>query len=255
MIVKLLDGEAASLLFSGWQDTMIWSCLQGVMGEVYGDDFEEPRSAMAVLGDFAFLAGELSPELALFRPWDVRKDFMILVPQDEVWARLIEGCHGGRVKKITRYAMKKEPDVFHRDHLKRAAASLPAGYELKMIDRELYEYCGRHHWCRDLTSQYPDYQTYRRLGLGVMALKGGEPVSGASSYSTYREGIEIEIDTKEEYRRQGLAYSCAARLILECLDRGLYPSWDAHTPQSMELAKKLGYHLDYLYTAYILEGR
>ena len=96
MIVKLLDGEAASLLFSGWQDTMIWSCLQGVMGEVYGDDFEEPRSAMAVLGDFAFLAGEPSPELALFRPWDVQKDFMILVPQDEVWARMIEGCHGGK---------------------------------------------------------------------------------------------------------------------------------------------------------------
>ena len=38
--------------------------------------------------------------------------------------------------------------------------------------------------------------------LGVVILKDVEPVSGASSYSEYRGGIEIEIDTREDYRRK-----------------------------------------------------
>ena len=61
----------------------------------------------------------------------------------------------------------------------------------------------------------------------MAVMRNGEPVSGASSYSGWPGGIEIEIDTREDYRRQGLAYAAAAALILACLDRGLYPSWDA----------------------------
>ena len=33
---------------------------------------------------------------------------------------------------------------------------------------------------------------------------------------------------------------CASALILHCLDRGLYPSWDAATPISVALAERLG---------------
>ncbi|MCI8713242.1 MAG: GNAT family N-acetyltransferase [Ruminococcus sp.] len=42
--------------------------------------------------------------------------------------------------------------------------------------------------------------------MGVVMEKDGEIVSGASSYSSYVRGIEIEIDTREDYRRRGLAY-------------------------------------------------
>lgn len=50
--------------------------------------------------------------------------------------------------------------------------------------------------------------------------------------------------------RQGLAFACGARLILECLQRGLYPSWDAQNEGSLALARKLGYHFDHAYTAF-----
>lgn len=63
-------------------------------------------------------------------------------------------------------------------------------------------------------------------------------------------GIEIEIDTKEEHRRQGLAYACGAKLILECLNKGWYPSWDAQNKWSVALAEKLGYHFSHEYPAY-----
>ena len=75
-----------------------------------------------------------------------------------------------------------------------------------------------------------------------------------SSYTAYQEGIEIEIDTREEYRRMGLAYACGARLILECLARGIYPSWDAHNLESAALAEKLGYHYDRPYTAFLIHS-
>ena len=39
-------------------------------------------------------------------------------------------------------------------------------------------------------------------------MKNGKPVSGASSYSALQGGIEIEVDTKKEYRRKGLAFAC-----------------------------------------------
>ncbi len=91
---------------------------------------------------------------------------------------------------------------------------------------------------------------FKKYGLGVIIEKDGQPVSGASSYSGYNGGIEIEIDTREDYRRRGLAYICGAKLILECLKRGWYPSWDAHNRGSVALAEKLGYHFDYEYTVY-----
>jgi len=59
----------------------------------------------------------------------------------------------------------------------------------------------------------------------------------------YNDGIEIQIDTREDHRRKGLAAACGAALILECLKRGIYPGWDAANMESVRLAEKLGYRL------------
>lgn len=56
------------------------------------------------------------------------------------------------------------------------------------------------------------------------------------------------------YRQRGLAYVCAAKLILECLERDLYPSWDAKTKISVALAEKLGYHYSHTYTSIEVRG-
>ena len=99
-----------------------------------------------------------------------------------------------------------------------------------------------------------DYKAYKNFGLGIVVLKDGEVVAGASSYSRYDKGIEIEIDTREDHRRKGLAYACGAKLILECLEEGLYPSWDAQNKWSVALAEKLGYHFSHEYVAYEIMG-
>ena len=58
--------QMAAHLFKDWEETMIWSCLQGVMGKIYADDSVCPRCAMALLGDFGFLAGRPDEELLRF---------------------------------------------------------------------------------------------------------------------------------------------------------------------------------------------
>ena len=123
--------KAVSPLFDGWQETMVWSCLQGVMGTVYGTILPEIpgdyRAAAAVLGDFIFLAGEPEKELLFYLDRNCRKEFRILVPRSEDWSEIVLRHYGTRAKKVTRYAIKKEPDVFKREALLKAAESLPEG--------------------------------------------------------------------------------------------------------------------------------
>lgn len=258
MVYEITKRENAKLLFDGWEETLIWSCLQGVMGTLFGDVPEAPASAMALLGDFCFLAGKPDRELALHKPSWCRQDFLIMVPRDEAWGAMIEACFGEKAKKVSRYAIKKEPEVFDsarvRENLQAAVGRLQAGYELKMIDEALFYRCLEIPWCRDWVAQYDSYDMFRKYGMGAVILKDGEPVSGASSYSGYLGGIEVEIDTREGYRRKGLAYICGAKLILECRRKGWYPSWDAQNPWSAALAEKLGYHFSHIYTAYEIQG-
>ena len=54
--------------------------------------------------------------------------------------------------------------------------------------------------------------------------------------------------------RLGTAATAAgAGLILACLDRGWYPSWDAQNKESLGLAEKLGYHFSHEYLVYLVE--
>ena len=239
-------------IFENWNETLIWSCLQGIMGEIHTNSTED--GAMAILGDFAFFAGNSSEELVKFKPESFLQDFIIMVPQNDDWAKLIEQWYEKKPKSGTTYAIKKEKDIFDVSKLEKAVLGVPTGYELRLLEEQEYALCRNNGWANDLVSQFKDYDTYKKLGLGVVILKDGELVAGASSYSRYKEGIEIEIDTREDHRRKGLAYACGAKLILECLKKNLYPSWDAQNKWSVALAEKLGYHFSHEYTAYEIMG-
>ena len=260
-IIKIEDTKRVEALFQNTTDTVILSCLQKVMGEIYAT--EDLKSAMAILGDFSFFVGVPREELLFFgvklysRNGDLDpSDHLVMVPENEAWEKQIEQSLGTRAERIVRYAIKKEGlQVFDRGNLQKVVDRLWGepqyqGYELRMINRALYGQIQGIDWCREWVENYPSYELFENCALGAVILKEGEPVAGASSYSSYLQGIEITIRTKEEYQRQGLAYICAAKLILECMQRGLYPSWDAANTKSVALSKKLGYHFDKEYIAY-----
>ena len=244
MICELNDASKVKDLFAGMEDSLIRSCLQGVMGKVYVTDPDRPRSAMAFLADFAFYAG--APDRALVEA--LPADFVIMVPQSEDWARLMAACYPDAAR-WTRYAIRRDT-VFDREKLQKLAAALPAGYEIRRIDAALYDKCLENGLFQDGVKHFGSPERYLALGRGFAALKGGEVVSMASSYTVYREGVEIEIDTAEPERRKGLASAVGAALILSCLDDGLYPSWDAANRESVRLAEKLGYRYSHEYVCY-----
>jgi len=254
MLARLKDMQKAEKLFANWQEAIIWSCLQKVMGAIYTDNLQNPQAAMAILGDFCFLAGEPNKELVLYKPEWCKQNFIIMIPQNVKWEKLITESYGRKAKLVTRYAIKKEEKIFDKNHLQKAVDSLQSEYKIKLMDREWFERCKLNVWSKDLVSQFRDYEMYKKLGIGVVIVKDSILVSGASSYARYRDGIEIEIDTEETFRRKGLAYACGAKLILECLKRGLYPSWDAQNKASVALAEKLGYNCDNAYPAYEIWG-
>lgn len=247
MLYELQDTAKVGKLFQNWEETMIFSCLQKIMGQIFVTDLESPQAACAVVGCFRFYAGEPDPELILHRTGE----FVIMVPQNEAWAEEIEKKLP-KAHRVIRYAMKHEGE-FDRSQLRMWVDEIPDGYILRPIDRALYEVCLQNRATADLVAAFDGKEAYLRYGRGMVILKGTQIVSGASSYSRYREGIEIEIDTVEGERRRHLARSASAALILQCLEEGLYPSWDAQNLVSVSLARQLGYELSYEYPAYECE--
>ena len=235
MVYELIDTSKAESIFEGWQETLIYSCLQRVMGKVYVTNPENPVSACAFAGCFAFLAGEPNIELVENKP----AGFVIMVPQSREWAELIEGVYPD-AGKVTRYAIKKDAR-FDVESLKKNLQMLPYDYELKTIDDKIYDLCLENPVTAVFVSVFESKEKFLREGRGLVILKDGRIVSGASSYARYREGIEIEVDTVEEERRKHLALIVCSALVLRCLEEGLYPSWDAHNMGSVHLAEKLGY--------------
>ena len=244
MLCELEDASKVKELFAGWNETLIFSCFQKIMGKVYVSDLEQPKSAYAFVGCFGFYAGIPDKEMVMDRP----DGFVIMTPQNNEWAKLIEECYP-LAKKVTRYAIKKDT-IFDQTMLQNEILKLPAGYELKKIDADIYDQCLENPATEDFVSAFESKEKYLQMGRGMVILKNGIIVAGASSYTRYREGIEVEVDTIEPERRKHLATIACSALILNCLEEGLYPSWDAQNMNSVHLAEKLGYEFDHEYAAY-----
>lgn len=250
MIKEIKDTSKVAQLYKDWDETCVLSCLQGVMGKVYAPEGEAPECAVCILGDFAFYAGKPSEELVMYKPpHKAESHFIIMVGDSEGWDDIFQKCYGDKCKLHVRYAIRKDTR-FDLNALENIVKSVPDEYTLKFIDEKLYNYCINNDWCRDFVSNFDDYNHYKNHGLGVMAMIGNEPVAGASSYSYYNDGIEIEIVTREEYRRRGLATCVGAKLVLECCKKGIYPSWDAANLNSVGISKKLGYIFNHEYNSY-----
>ena len=101
MIYEIKDTNKISPLFGHWEETLIWSCLQGIMGKIYANDLTAPTAAMAVIGDFTFFAGEPCPELIAYRPPHCTQNFVIAVPQNKLWENMLTQFYGKKAKIIS----------------------------------------------------------------------------------------------------------------------------------------------------------
>ena len=242
-------------LYEGWNDSPIWSCLEGCMGDAWVDDITNPTAAQIIVADFCYFAGDSqslrAKELVSNIPARHTK-VLFMVPQNEDWSQLIEEVYPNNHERVIRYQIKNPPAEFDTDKLLGYIEQMPEGYYIRQIDEELYNIASEEEFSSYFCFQFQSYEDFKERGLGFAVMYGDKWVAGASSYTMYKEGIEIELDTKEGYRRKGLALAVAARLILECVERGLSPNWDAANMQSARIAERLGYTFDQEYPAYVI---
>ncbi len=249
------NASSAAALFEGWQEVLIWVVVEGVCGSLWTLS-DTPKAALCENGDFLFVAGPADePETAeLLKAWrETAKGFHIIVPRDESCGQMIETLFAPRVRRTERYAFYKDNTGFDAQKLQKLTAALPQGVTVVPFDRELYGMAMQNDWSRDFCSQFRDAEDYLTRGVGYAALKDGELVGGASSYIRCSSAIEIQVETRQDWRRQGIAAACSAALITACLSKGLHPSWDAANAESARLAARLGYRSAGTYAAWFVD--
>lgn len=236
-------------MFSDMTDTLILSCLQGHMGDVWVDNTKNPTVAELLVGDFVFFAGDCESDIAKELLKNLPKSSLVVV-HTEQWKELVEQVHKENCNKFSRYSFFKDITKLDYEYVKSFISTLSDEYELRKVDEEILEMKSFYDLSEDFISQFESKEDFLKRGCGYCILHDGQVICGATSYSIYDNGIEIEIDTHVDYRRRGLATVVASAIIIDCLDRGIYPSWDAANLTSVALAKKLGYVMDRPYDTY-----
>ena len=247
-MAKLLRKEdyyKVEKLFGDWPFSY-WTSAMNQKVKIYVDDPEHPQSAVGFLGRWAYCAGK--PDKALITRKE--NDWFGLFPQNRDWEKLIRECYPDAVKD-TRYAINHDAD-FDKENLQALVDALPEGYELRFIDSEVYDLCKKvdDDDLEELIDWFDSKKQFLELGIGYAVIKDDEVVGGASTAYRFPDAIDIEVDVHKKHRRKGLASAAAAKLILDCLDRGWKPTWDAANMKSVHLSEKLGYTFKHKYHCY-----
>lgn len=241
-------------MFENIDSTIVLSYLQGHMGNAWVDNLENPTVAQITVGIFVFYAGNPDIEEAEELLHNLPNFTLAIVDSDE-WKNRIETVHKGSIEKFQRFRFKKNPEDLDRVHIQELLSALPEEYEIKRIDKSIAKASSFHELSEDFISQFDSIDDFIDRGVGYAILNKEQVVSAATSFSIYDDGIEIEVASHPNHRRKGLATIVASALILDCLDKGKYPSWDGANSESVELAKKLGYTFKESYDTYFIDHK
>lgn len=236
-------------------EVCLWAVIEGRMGRAWVDNTDEPNVGLVAVADFCFLLGD---------PVQTEVDYLvqllfehgknqIIVFESPVWKTVLEKYFPENHVDFKRYAFNWEPEAFDRVQLGNYILQLPPEYSVIPFTHELGLKALENNFTADFCMFFESVDVFMRDGLGYAVVKGDTIIAGASSYSACQGAIDITIGTLPEYRQQGLALACASKLILDCLDRGIYPRWDAANLNSVALAKKLGYSYKDEYTVYTIK--
>ncbi|MCI8384792.1 MAG: GNAT family N-acetyltransferase [Clostridia bacterium] len=246
-MIKLHNNEMNKIehLFNDIKFYMGKSVLDGLMGEAYTDNLENPTIAYLLVRQYCFINGNSNSVLAKQVLKTLPKTCKRIIAKDD-WSNIIESIYND-FEKSKRYSLKKEKDIFNKQKLKEFCENLNSEYEVNAIDERIYKLIKADD---EDPKQMKITDDYMNKGIGVCCFRDDEIVGICSSNIIYKDGIEINIRVKEGYKHKGIGTAMASKLILMCLEKGIYPSWDAANLTSLELAEKLGYNYDSEYTIY-----
>lgn len=248
--MKNANNEKAKNLFQSWTKNMVLYGLDAGLGEFFMNASE--TSCLYQLGNFIFPAGQV--DLDFWQDYSSQYGLAdkIIISEDFSWQEFLDSQSG--LERFTRYAFLDRAD-FDTEALEKWLRRLPANYYLCKIDKESYERLAGEVWSQDLQGDFSDFDHFQVAGgFGFLVYSGEEIIAGVSTGLVYHGALEIEIATKSDYQRQGLAKILGAQMILEAQKRSLFPLWDAHNEASKKVAESLGYQCLGAYPAYEWKG-
>lgn len=225
-------------------------------GTAWVDDIKNPAAYQIIIGDYCFFYGDATSigaiELVMNIPNDYSSSVLIVITENKEWDKLIMKIYGNQVSVASRFSTCFSMKNVKLDLLEKYVETLPAQYKLQRIDRDIYNQTKEEKWCSDMCALFESPDDFLERGIGYAILLNDKLVSGASSYLAYKGNIEIEVQTKRQYRLQGLARVCSAKLVMTCIKNSIYPNWDAANVESLHISKQLGYYLKSKYDVLII---
>lgn len=240
---KALKRSDIDILFSGYDYVDIIKA-----GQLLWFDTTTLTSA-----DFCFLLGYFgeNEDETIIKILNENCRGKVIVTDGDFWGSFLEKHYPNSFKRFSRYAIKKEPNIFDKKKLNDFILAVEPQYQVVRIDELIYYKTMEDAFTADFCSFFSTLEEYLKHGIGYVIMDKNKKIfAGASSYTYCKGNIEITIGTIMEYRRKGLALACVSKLILECLDKNIYPRWDAANVESVSLAKKLGYNFEKEYIVY-----
>ena len=245
--VKKEERQSVKELFQGIQDSMVIACIQGYMGEAYVDKLPDPEVGLIVSGEYSFFAGNANSESAkefaerLFDFSDSQDTVSIFSDNEPEREGVLMAAEKNSPQIVLRYGIVQKDYNFDVHTLNRYIDSLPQEYELVLFNEEIYHQAMKEDWSREFCETFDSAEDYLKRGFGYAILCDGRLAAGTSTMTVYDGGAEIQVATHPDFRRKGLAMSCAAAFILECQRRKIRPCWDAANQISKKMALALGY--------------
>ena len=172
---------------------------------------------------------------------------MWIIPISKAWRELIFQVHGHHLKQMQ--GITFSPESLNLKHLRNLQKRIPFDCHIQRVDISLASQL------RDEgLSSFPGFSTlddFAERGIGFCATIEGRIISHVVSLMQCREGIHIGIETDPDFRNKGFATVIGAKLLVHCIEQGIYPHWSAsyENATSIHLAEKLGYVRDAVYEA------
>ena len=257
-MIPVAQGDRGKLagLFEGY----IWNyladaILEGAMGRAIADDADNPRVAVLQAPNLKLniVGGDAGHPVARKYLEQLPKKSALFLGV-EGWAELVQSILGSKTIEMPRYAFTSE--ALDQERLRSLASRVPDGYRPVQMDLDLARRLGaeKSRFAEDHMVNFDSPEDFIARGFGFCLLYGNQIASVATTFAICSKGIEIQINTREEHQRQGLAMAVAAHLILHSLEQGLDPNWDAANDSSAGLATKLGYTPQGTYPMYFYTG-
>ena len=207
---------------------------QGVFGK-----YEQFSRSSITDALFVYLDGEPEPES--IKRVDSCFRNRPLVCLTKVWEEHIKARYPDAAV-YRRTMMKPACRFIVPDH-----AELPEGYRLTGMDEAAFE---QHPFSHG--ENYSCWAAFQAEGSGAVVYHGGEIVAAASSFLNVNNEVELDVSTLEDHRGKKLATACVARMLQDCMKRGITVHWDAQNDVSRHLAEKFGFEAEQEYSVYWL---